>query len=94
MLHQKIIFFPSGLPVSHCPETVSYTHLDVYKRQGLVHVNSLDDDYYIFHEDAYELVGEHTGKAYKLGQQVRIRVAGADELARTIDFELAEQGER
>ena len=34
------------------------------------------------------------GKTYKLGQQVRIRVTGADELARTIDFELAEQGER
>ena len=62
--------------------------------EGLVHVNSLDDDYYIFREDAYELVGEHTGKTYKLGQQVRIRVTGADELARTIDFELAEQGER
>ena len=62
--------------------------------EGLVHVNSLDDDYYIFHEDAYELVGEHMGKTYKLGQQVRIRVTGADELARTIDFELAEQGER
>ena len=62
--------------------------------EGLVHVNSLDDDYYIFRENAYELVGEHTGKTYKLGQQVRIRVTGADELARTIDFELAEQGER
>ena len=35
----------------------------------------------------------HTGTRYKLGQQVAVRVIGADKLLRTIDFELADEGE-
>ncbi|MCC8152226.1 MAG: ribonuclease R [Lachnospiraceae bacterium] len=56
--------------------------------EGLVHVMSLKDDYYNYLEDTYEMVGEHTGRSYKLGQTVRVRVAGTDRLMRTIDFVL------
>ena len=56
--------------------------------EGLVHVSSLTDGYYVFHEDAYELAAEENGRSYKLGQKVRIRVTGTDPLMRTIDFEL------
>lgn len=54
--------------------------------EGMVHVNSLVGDYYEFWENSYELVGERTGICYKLGQKVRIKVAGTDDLTRTIDF--------
>lgn len=54
--------------------------------EGLVHVNQLTDDYYHFDEEHYELVGETTKKTYKLGQAIRIFVAGTDKLLRTIDF--------
>ncbi|MCD8324910.1 MAG: ribonuclease R [Clostridiales bacterium] len=54
--------------------------------EGLVHVTSLTDDYYNYIEDSYEMVGEHTGRTYRLGQTVTIRVTGADRLMRTIDF--------
>lgn len=56
--------------------------------EGMVHVNSLVGDYFEFWENSYELVGEKTGIQYKLGQKVRIKVAGTDDLTRTIDFEL------
>ena len=56
--------------------------------EGLVHVNSLKDDFYEYDEAANELRGAHTGYAYHLGEKVRIRVKGADRLCRTIDFEL------
>ncbi|HIT89887.1 MAG TPA: ribonuclease R [Candidatus Merdenecus merdavium] len=56
--------------------------------EGMVHVTSLDDDYYIYNEDRYELVGEHLGNVYKLGEKVKIVVTGADRLQRTIDFEI------
>ena len=56
--------------------------------EGLVHVSSLIDGYYVFHEDTYELAAEENGRSYKLGQKVRIRVTGTDPLMRTIDFEL------
>ena len=56
--------------------------------EGLVHVADMSDDHYELSEQTYELVGEHTGKTYKLGQSVRIRVADADKLQRTVNFEI------
>lgn len=56
--------------------------------EGMVHVTALTDDFYHYVEESYELVGEVTGKCYKLGQTVDVTVAGTDELMRTIDFEL------
>lgn len=62
--------------------------------EGLVHAASLQGDYFEYHESAYEMVGAHTGKTWRLGQTVRIRVTGTDLMARTVDFELVEpQGE-
>ena len=55
--------------------------------EGLVHVTNMHDDHYDYYEERYEMIGEHTGKAYKLGQEVAIRVIGVDHLQRTIDFE-------
>lgn len=56
--------------------------------EGLVHVNTLRDDYYIFDQETYELRGEMTKKVYKLGDKVRVRVADADKVLKTVDFEL------
>ncbi len=61
--------------------------------EGLVRASSLQGDYFEYNESTYEMVGAHTGKTWKLGQSVRIRVAGADTKARTIDFEMAESQE-
>ncbi|MBE5984839.1 MAG: ribonuclease R [Paenibacillaceae bacterium] len=54
--------------------------------EGLIHVNDLQDDYYHFDEEHYELVGEMTRKTFKLGQPIRVIVSGTDKLLRTIDF--------
>ena len=56
--------------------------------EGLVHVNTLRDDYYVFDQESYELRGEMTKKVYKLGDKVRVRVADADKMLKTVDFEL------
>ena len=61
--------------------------------EGLVHVNELQGDYYVFNEEAMELRGETGGKVYKLGQKIAVAVAGTDKLTRTIDFIPAEDGE-
>ena len=55
--------------------------------EGLIHVTNMYDDHYNYIEDTYEMVGEHTGRTYKLGQTVMVRVIGANRLERTIDFE-------
>lgn len=59
--------------------------------EGLVHVANMTDDHYEYIEDNYEMRGVHTGKTYHLGQKVNVRVVGADELQRTIDFELGKE---
>lgn len=56
--------------------------------EGLIHVTNMKDDHYNYIEEHYEMVGEHTGKTYKLGETVWVRVIGTDFLQRTIDFEL------
>lgn len=64
--------------------------LDRYFVEGLIHMSSLGDDYYVFLEDKFALVGEHTRKRYQLGDRVTIRVASVDLEERKIDFVLAE----
>jgi len=59
--------------------------------EGLVHVNTLEGDYYEYNDTAYELRGQHGGITYRLGQKVKIRVKDVDRLAKTIDFVLKKQ---
>ena len=54
--------------------------------EGLVHMTSLRDDYYIFDEAHYCLIGEMTKKRYTLGEKVKVRVVDVDLVAKTIDF--------
>lgn len=58
--------------------------------EGMVHVNSMEGDYYYYDEEHYMMIGEHTKKMYKLGQKVKIEVVGCDRVLRTIDFELVD----
>lgn len=54
--------------------------------EGLVHVNELHGDYFVFDEERMELRGELGGKVYKLGQKIFVTVMGTDRLTKTIDF--------
>jgi ribonuclease R len=58
--------------------------------EGMVRVSDMSDDYYIYDEERYQMVGEHTKKTYKLGQTVTVEVIAADKLLRTIDFAFVE----
>lgn len=61
--------------------------------EGLVHVSTLRDDYYIYDEENFELRGESGHRVYRLGQKVRIRVADADTVTKTVDFVLVQEPE-
>lgn len=62
--------------------------------EGLVSMNSMWDDYYIYDEAAHQLVGEASKKIYRLGQAVRVIVEDADVVTKTVDFRLAEGMEK
>lgn len=56
--------------------------------EGLVHVRTLADDFYLYDERSYTLTGRNTGKCYRLGDPVRVRVVRASVEDRTVEFEL------
>lgn len=59
--------------------------------EGLVRLKDMFDDYYIFNEGNYSLTGELTGRTYHIGDEVKIKVARADKVARQIDFVLVKK---
>ena len=60
--------------------------------EGMIRLQNMND-YYIFDENKYELVGEMTRNTFRLGQKIKIYIAGADKITRTVDFLLADDVE-
>ena len=59
--------------------------------EGLVKINTLTDDEYVFDEPAHRLVGVRTGKVFRLGDHVKVRVVAVDEESARVEFELVEK---
>ena len=62
--------------------------------EGLIRLSDLDDDYYHFHADHHVLIGERTGRTFRLGDAIRIVVSRVNVNERTIDFVIAGGGLR
>jgi ribonuclease R len=58
---------------------------------GLVHLSSIEDDFYVFDAARHNLVGRRTRKVIQLGQQVQVQVAKVDTFKRQVDFRLSEK---
>ena len=65
--------------------------LDEYHVEGLVHVSTLTDDYYVYLEEQHALLGQRKRRKYQLGDRVRVQLARVDREEREIDFELLER---
>lgn len=61
--------------------------------EGMIRVSEMKGDYYIYDEERYQMVGEHTRKIFKLGEKIKVEVVNADLLMRTIDFAIVEDDE-
>lgn len=70
-----------------------YVELNDTKCEGMVSISELEGDYYEFDEKNYCIVGRHHRKVYQLGDQVCIRVAKANLVARQLDFTLVGESE-
>ena len=66
---------------------------DIYV-EGLVHITALQNDYYHFDPAGHRLRGERTGKQYRLGDEIRVKVARVNLDDRKIDFELPDTGKQ
>jgi len=56
--------------------------------EGLVHVSYLTDDYYHYHEKQYAMIGERSGKIYRIGDSVKVKCSNVNIEERSIDFEI------
>ncbi|PHI41233.1 ribonuclease R [Actinobacillus succinogenes] len=70
-----------------------FVRLDDLFIDGLVHVSTLDNDYYQYDAAGQRLIGENSGMLYRLGDKVRVRVEAANLENRQVDFSLV-AGER
>ena len=74
--------------ISGVTEYGIYVEIIENKCEGMVRARDMKDDYYVFDEKAYALIGEVTKQRYTLGDEVRIRVKNTDLVKRYLDFEL------
>ncbi|PKK84448.1 MAG: ribonuclease R [candidate division Zixibacteria bacterium HGW-Zixibacteria-1] len=58
--------------------------------EGMVRVSTLGDDYYLFEERRYRLVGRRTGRIFRMGDPVEVGVLSVDLLKNDINFYLVE----
>ena len=67
-----------------------FVELDEIYVEGLVHITSLDHDYFHFDPVGHRLSGERSGRVYRLGDPIRIKVAAVSLDEKKIDFTLDE----
>jgi ribonuclease R len=68
-----------------------FVELEDFFIEGLVHLSSLHDDYYNYQEDKLNLVGENTGRVFRIGQSVVVSVMKVDLNRRHVDFVIEEE---
>lgn len=62
--------------------------------EGLIRLSDMTDDYYHFHEQHMALIGERTSRIYRIGDEVKIRIARVNMNDHTIDFEMVDMKPR
>jgi ribonuclease R len=67
-----------------------FAQVEQFPAEGLVHISSLVDDYYLFDEAGHALEGRRTRRRFRLGDRVRVEVARVDLPKRMLDFRLVD----
>lgn len=65
-----------------------FVELDKYPIDGLLHVSELGSDYFSFDEDFMCMIGETSGKVYRLGDKIAVKLLQVNLNSRYIDFTL------
>jgi ribonuclease R len=62
--------------------------------EGLVPLNTLTDDFYTYHENTRQIIGQRSRKTYGLGQRIRVLVDRIDPVEKKIQFAVLEEAPR
>jgi ribonuclease R len=79
--------------ISGVTEWGIYVELVESKCEGLIRLRDMTDDFYVFDEDNYRIIGKRNKKKYQLGDTVLIKVKRADLLKKQLDFTLVKTPE-
>lgn len=63
-----------------------FVEISQYLIEGLIHVRDLGSDYFIYDEKRFCLTGQTTGKRYRLGDAMKVRVAKVNKDEKIVDF--------
>jgi ribonuclease R len=66
-----------------------FVTLKDYFVEGLVPISALGNDFFVYEEKQHRLRGRSTGKIYRLGDSIRVRLVEIDEVRRRLNFRLA-----
>ena len=77
--------------ISGVTEWGIYIEIIENKCEGMVRIRDIKDDYYIYDEKQYALVGQATKNLLQLGDEVMVKVKKTDLERKHLDFELREQ---
>jgi ribonuclease R len=67
-----------------------FCRLNELPAEGLVHVTSLSDDYYYLESETHTLIGRRSGRRYRLGDKLEVRIAHVDVDRRELDLVLVD----
>jgi ribonuclease R len=65
-----------------------YVELIDYFVEGLVHISTLVDDYYLYNEANHTLRGDSTGRIFQLGGEITVQLTRVNLADRQLDFAL------
>ncbi len=68
-----------------------YVELPAYNCEGLVRVETMRDDVYVYDERKMRMLGKRSDKVYQLGDRVEVKLAAVDIEKKTIDFEFVNE---
>ena len=68
-----------------------YVEVTATRAEGMIRIRDLGQDYFIYDDKRYRIVGERTKKEYRLGDPIRVTLAAARIPERELDFVLAEE---
>ncbi|MCK4715974.1 MAG: RNB domain-containing ribonuclease, partial [Candidatus Marinimicrobia bacterium] len=88
-LANKIGEWYSGI-ITGVMEFGFFVEISDYLIEGLVHVRTLNDDYYVYDEHNHTLKGRKYGRSFRLGDRVMVKIAEVSVKERLVDFEWGE----
>ena len=68
-----------------------YVELTESKCEGMVPLRNMNDDFYYLDDENYRIIGQRSGKVYRLGDSIRIRVRKIDLQKKQMDFDLVKE---